>query len=111
MPTVLDQLARTTAPAPLPDAVRLSGYLDLVPDPRGVRGRRCPLPALVAPATASVLAGARSLTAITERITESRRLKTAAFAHSTTQKPARPSKSSTGEMTSPPASSPSNAST
>ncbi|WP_326700793.1 ISAs1 family transposase [Streptomyces sp. NBC_01754] len=37
VPTVLDQLTRTTAPAPLPDAVRLSGFLDLVPDPRGVR--------------------------------------------------------------------------
>ncbi|MET8249398.1 ISAs1 family transposase [Streptomyces sp. NPDC005202] len=70
MPTVLDQLARTSAPAPLPDAVRLSGFLDLVPDPRGVRGRRYPLPALVAAAAASVLAGARSLTAITEWITD-----------------------------------------
>ncbi|WP_265690479.1 hypothetical protein [Streptomyces griseolus] len=73
MPAMLDQLARTTAPAPLPDVVRLSGFLGLVPDPRGVCGRHYPLPALVAPATASILAGARSLTAITERITESRR--------------------------------------
>jgi hypothetical protein len=40
MPAALDQLARTSAPVPLADAVALSGFLDLVPDPRGVRGRR-----------------------------------------------------------------------
>ncbi|MFE9970526.1 transposase family protein [Streptomyces hirsutus] len=70
MPAGLGQLARASVPAPLPDAVRLSGFLDLVPDPRGVRGRRYSLPALVAAAAASVLAGARSLTAITEWITD-----------------------------------------
>ncbi|MFJ4617327.1 transposase family protein [Streptomyces sp. NPDC088812] len=66
MPTALDQLGRAAAPVPLADAVALSGFLDLVPDPRGVRGRRYRLSALVAAAAASVLAGARSLTAITE---------------------------------------------
>ncbi|MFF3893438.1 ISAs1 family transposase [Streptomyces sp. NPDC001812] len=70
MPTALGQLARTPAPAPLADAVRLSGFLDLLPDPRGVRGRRYSLPALVAAAAASVLAGARSFTAITEWISD-----------------------------------------
>ncbi|MGW2900905.1 ISAs1 family transposase [Streptomyces sp. NPDC001212] len=52
------------------DAVRLSGFLDLLPDPRGVRGRRYRLSALVTAAAASVLAGARSLTAITEWISD-----------------------------------------
>ncbi|WP_245881683.1 ISAs1 family transposase [Streptomyces milbemycinicus] len=70
MLTALGQLAQTSAPAPLTDAVCLSGFLDLVPDPRGVRGRRYRLTALVAAAAASVLAGARSLTAITEWITD-----------------------------------------
>ncbi|WP_229923032.1 transposase family protein, partial [Streptomyces griseocarneus] len=68
MPTALAQLGRAAAPVPLADAVALSGFLDLVPDPRGVRGRRYRLSALVAAAAASVLAGARSLTAITEWI-------------------------------------------
>ncbi|MER7775847.1 helix-turn-helix domain-containing protein [Streptomyces sp. NPDC096191] len=70
MPTALAQLGRTSAPAPLADAVALSGFLDLLPDPRGVRGRRYRLSALVAAAAASVLAGARSLTAITEWISD-----------------------------------------
>ncbi|MFF4796627.1 transposase family protein, partial [Streptomyces sp. NPDC001276] len=68
MPAALDQLAQVSAPAPLADAVRLFSFLDLLPDPRGVRGRRYPLFALVTAAAASVLAGARSLTAITEWI-------------------------------------------
>lgn len=68
IPTALDQLGWTAAPVPLADAVTLSGFLGLVPDPRGVRGRRYRLSALVAAAAASVLAGARSLTAITEWI-------------------------------------------
>ena len=70
MPTALAQLGRTAAPVPLADAVALAGFLDLVPDPRGVRGRRYRLSALVAVAAASVLAGARSLTAITEWISD-----------------------------------------
>lgn len=68
--TALAQLGRTAAPVPLADAVALSGFLDLVPGPRGVRGRRYRLSALVAAAAASVLAGARSLTAITEWISD-----------------------------------------
>ncbi|MCA1224355.1 ISAs1 family transposase, partial [Streptomyces sp. 8L] len=70
MPASLEQLAQTSAPAPLADAVRLAGFLDLVPDPRGCRGRRYGLSALVTAAAASVLAGARSLTAITEWISD-----------------------------------------
>ncbi|MFB7115521.1 ISAs1 family transposase [Streptomyces sp. NPDC056190] len=70
IPAALDQLARASEPAPLSDAVGLSGFLDLVPDPRGVRGRRYPLPALIAATAASVLAGARSLTAIAEWISD-----------------------------------------
>ncbi|MFM9442581.1 ISAs1 family transposase [Streptomyces acidiscabies] len=66
MPAVLAQLGQAAAPVPLADAVALTGFLYLVPDPRGVHGRRYRLPALVAAAAASVLAGARSLTAITE---------------------------------------------
>ncbi|MEU9547247.1 transposase family protein [Streptomyces mirabilis] len=70
MPTPPAQLSRTAAPVPLADAVALYGFLDLVPDPRGVRGRRYRLSALAAAAAASVLAGARSLTAITEWISD-----------------------------------------
>ena len=70
MPTAMDRLDRASAPAPLTDAVALSGFLGLVPDPRGVRGRRYQLSSLVTAAAASVLAGARSLTAITEWITD-----------------------------------------
>ncbi|HEY0693924.1 MAG TPA: ISAs1 family transposase [Kribbella sp.] len=66
MPDGLEQLARTTSPQPLPDAVCLARFLAGLPDPRGRRGRRFPLVAMVAAASASVLAGARSLTAIAE---------------------------------------------
>jgi DDE_Tnp_1-associated len=41
-------------------------YLAAVPDPRGTRGRRHPLVAILGLAAAAVLAGARSLTAIAE---------------------------------------------
>ncbi|MEU9547251.1 ISAs1 family transposase [Streptomyces mirabilis] len=70
MPAPLEQLARVSAPAPLRDAVRLSGFLSVVPDPRGCRGRRYRLSALVTAAAASVLAGARSLTAVTEWVSD-----------------------------------------
>ncbi|MDX2937959.1 ISAs1 family transposase [Streptomyces ipomoeae] len=70
MSSVLDQLARVVGPAPLTDALCLSEFLDLVPDPRGLRGRRYLLSSLVAATAASVLAGARSLTAITEWISD-----------------------------------------
>lgn len=59
MPRGLDQLTLLSSPAPLPDAVALPGFLDLMPDPRGLRGRRYLLAALVTAAAASVLAGAR----------------------------------------------------
>ncbi|WP_228040621.1 transposase family protein [Streptomyces chromofuscus] len=65
---MLAQLGRTSAPVPLTDTVALSGFLGLLPYPRGVRGRRYRLSALVTAAAASVLAGARRLTAITEWI-------------------------------------------
>ncbi|MFE2038778.1 transposase family protein [Streptomyces scopuliridis] len=73
MPDGLEQLARTTSPQPLPDAVCLARFLAGLPDPRGRRGRRFPLVAIVAAASASVLAGARSLTAIAEWIAASGR--------------------------------------
>ncbi|MPY30771.1 ISAs1 family transposase, partial [Streptomyces adustus] len=63
-------MGRTAAPVPLADVVARSGFLVLVPDPRGVRGRCCRLSVRVAAAAAGVLAGARSLTAITEWISD-----------------------------------------
>ncbi|MFB7505555.1 transposase family protein [Streptomyces broussonetiae] len=44
-----------------------------MPDPRARRGRRFPLIAIVAAAAASVLGGARSLTAVTEWIADAPR--------------------------------------
>ncbi|MFC5959737.1 ISAs1 family transposase [Streptomyces pratens] len=70
MPSALDRLAQASAPAPLADAARLSHFLERIPDPRGLRGRRYLLSSLLAAAAASVLAGARSLAAITEWITD-----------------------------------------
>ncbi|MFJ9909413.1 transposase family protein [Streptomyces sp. NPDC101152] len=70
MPSGLEQLARTHSPQPLPDAVCLARFLAGLPDPRARRGRRFPLIAVVAAAAASVLAGARSLTAVTEWIAD-----------------------------------------
>ncbi|MEU6523015.1 transposase family protein [Streptomyces sp. NPDC046924] len=66
----LEQLARTTSPQPLPDVVCPARFLSGLPDPRGRRGRRFPLIAIVSAAGASVLAGARSLTAIAEWIAD-----------------------------------------
>jgi predicted transposase YbfD/YdcC len=73
MPTALDHLACAEAAAPVADAVRLHRYLALVPDPRDRRGRLYPLVPLLSAAAASVLAGARSLTAIGEWITDAPR--------------------------------------
>ncbi|MFD4977687.1 transposase family protein [Streptomyces sp. NPDC058424] len=56
-------------PQPLPDAVCPARFLVGLPDPHDRRGRRFPLVAIVTAAAAGVLAGARSLTAITEWIT------------------------------------------
>ncbi|MFE5258607.1 transposase family protein [Streptomyces coelicoflavus] len=52
------------------DALCLSQFLETMPAPRCLRGRRHLLSALHAAAAASVLAGARSLTAITEWVTD-----------------------------------------
>lgn len=73
MPSGLEQLARTLSPQPLPDAVCLAHFLAGLPDPRDRRGRRFPLTAIVTAAAASVLAGARSLTAIAEWIADAPR--------------------------------------
>ncbi|MGA5640692.1 ISAs1 family transposase [Streptomyces cinereoruber] len=69
----LEQLARTSSPQPLPDAVDLVPFLAGLPDPRSRRGRRFPLTALIAAAAAGVLAGARSMTAISEWISDAPR--------------------------------------
>ncbi|MFF8996368.1 ISAs1 family transposase [Streptomyces sp. NPDC014983] len=73
MPSGLEQLVRTSSPQPLPDAVCLVRFLAGLPDPRDRRGRRFPLTALVAAAAAGVLTGARSVTAITEWISDAPR--------------------------------------
>lgn len=73
MPSGLEQLARTHSSQPLPDAVCLARFLAGLPDPRARSGRRFPLIAIVAAAAASVLAGARSLTAVTEWIADAPR--------------------------------------
>src|SRR5215213_6823083 len=48
------------------DTPHLLAYLAAVPDPRAARGRRHRLVAILAVATAAVLAGARSIAAIAE---------------------------------------------
>ncbi|WP_435611158.1 ISAs1 family transposase [Streptomyces sp. C10-9-1] len=73
MPAALEHLAHAPSSAPLIDAAALRLFLDAVPDPRDRRGRRHPLPALLAAAAAAVLAGARSLAAIGEWITDAPR--------------------------------------
>ncbi|MFJ3309565.1 transposase family protein [Streptomyces sp. NPDC086549] len=73
MPVALEHLAHAPSSAPLIDAAGLRPFLDAVPDPRDRRGRRHPLSALLAAAAAAVLAGARSLTAIGEWITDAPR--------------------------------------
>ncbi|MFY1676985.1 ISAs1 family transposase [Streptomyces sp. WMMC905] len=70
MPCALQHLAQAETPAPLGDAVDLRRFLAQVPDPRDARGRLYPLAALLSAAAASVLAGARSLIAIGEWITD-----------------------------------------
>jgi predicted transposase YbfD/YdcC len=65
IPTALAQLAHAD-PLRHAQAPQLLAYLATIPDPRGSRGRRHPLVAILAMAAAAVLAGARSLTAIAE---------------------------------------------
>ena len=76
--------ARTSSPIPAPleplahavvllsprEVVDLRRFLDRVPDPRGLRGRRYPAVALLTAAAAAVLAGARSLAAVGEWIAD-----------------------------------------
>ncbi|MEU5540104.1 ISAs1 family transposase [Streptomyces sp. NPDC020362] len=69
----LEHLAHAPSSAPLIDAAGLRPFLDAVPDPRDRRGRRYPLSALLAAAAAAVSAGARSLAAIGEWITDAPR--------------------------------------
>jgi hypothetical protein len=47
---------------------QLLAYLATISDPRGRRGRRHPLAAILAIAAAAVLVGARSMAAIAERL-------------------------------------------
>jgi hypothetical protein len=68
--TGLEQLAHTSSPQPLLDAVDLVPFLAALADPRSRRGRRFPFTALVAAAAAGALAGARSVTAIAEWISD-----------------------------------------
>ena len=65
IPPALAQLAHAQ---PLHDSEppHLLAYLATIPDPRTARGRGHPLIAILAMATAAVLAGARSMTAIAE---------------------------------------------
>ncbi|MEV8524324.1 transposase family protein [Streptomyces sp. NPDC052000] len=88
----------------------LARFLAGLPDPRARRGRRFPLIAIVAAAAASVLGGARSLTAVTEWIADAPRWVLLALgfsvdsrqrssATSTTPEPARPSRSCAGART------------
>jgi predicted transposase YbfD/YdcC len=67
IPAALAQLTHTDPGQPHHgEAPHLLAYLASVPDPRAARGRRHPLVAILALATAAVLAGARSIAAIAE---------------------------------------------
>ncbi|MBT2611416.1 ISAs1 family transposase [Streptomyces sp. ISL-87] len=70
MPAGLGQLTLPNARTTEEDAADLRRFLDLVPDPRGRKGRRYPAHALLCAAAAAVLTGARSLIAISEWITD-----------------------------------------
>jgi predicted transposase YbfD/YdcC len=67
IPAALAQLTHTDSlQLQHAEAPHLLAYLAAVPDPRGARGRRHPLVAILAIAAAAVLAGARSIAAIAE---------------------------------------------
>ncbi|MGW2051530.1 ISAs1 family transposase [Streptomyces sp. NPDC001858] len=70
MPSCLRQLGDASGPAPLETATGLRSYLATVPDPRARRGIRHPCTALLTAAAAAVLAGAASITAIGEWVTD-----------------------------------------
>jgi predicted transposase YbfD/YdcC len=69
IPSGLDPLCDAD-PLQHAETPHLLAYLASVPDPRGARGRRHPLIAILAVAAAAVLAGARSMTAIAEWATD-----------------------------------------
>jgi len=71
MPAGLGQLALPNRRVTAQDAADLRRFLVWVPDPRGYRGRRYPMLPLLCAAAAAVLAGARSLIAIGEWISDS----------------------------------------
>ena len=70
MPPCLQQLGEASGPAPLETVADLRSYLATVPDPRARRGIRHPWTALLTAAAAAVLAGAASITAIGEWVTD-----------------------------------------
>jgi len=70
MPSCLRQLGDASGPAPLETAADLRTYLAMVPDPRGRRGIRHPWTVLLTAASAAVLAGAASITAIGEWVAD-----------------------------------------
>jgi hypothetical protein len=65
IPAALSQLTHAN-PLQETEAPHLLAYLATISDPRGRRGRRHPLVAILAIAAAAVLAGARSMAAIAE---------------------------------------------
>lgn len=73
MPVALEHLAHAPSSVSLIDAAGLRLFPDAVPDPGDRRSRRHPLSALLAAVAAAVLAGARSLAAIGEWITDALR--------------------------------------
>lgn len=70
IPPFLRRLGDASGPAPLETVADLRSYLAGVPDPRARRGIRHPWTALLTAAAAAVLAGAASITAIGEWVTD-----------------------------------------
>ncbi|WP_256082845.1 transposase family protein, partial [Streptomyces sp. AVP053U2] len=70
MPSCLRQLGDASTPVSLETAADLRTYLATVPDPRARRGIRHPWTALLTAASAAVLAGAASVTAIGEWVAD-----------------------------------------
>jgi predicted transposase YbfD/YdcC len=70
IPSALEQLGSPTDSLTSSDVADLRRFLILITDPRDVRGLRYPAVALLCAAVSAVLAGARSLIAISEWITD-----------------------------------------
>ncbi|ODA69189.1 Transposase DDE domain protein [Streptomyces sp. AVP053U2] len=70
MPSCLRRLGDASTPVSLETAADLRTYLATVPDPRARRGIRHPWTALLTAASAAVLAGAASVTAIGEWVAD-----------------------------------------